>query len=90
MIKESATVKALKSTELIEIDKTGLDLILDSASNEVKTVILKLCEELSKELNSKIPFSLERLNDIINNENELVVKFARQIYYRLDKSTHVE
>ena len=77
---------------MIEIDKTGLDLILDSASNEVKTVILKLCEELSKEPNSKkTPFSLERLNDIINNENELVVKFARQIYYRLDKSTtHVE
>ena len=90
--KRSATVKAVKSTELIEIDKTGLDLILDSASNEVKTVILKLCEELSKRTEfQKIPFSLERLNDIVNNENELVVKFARQIYYRLDKSTtHVE
>ena len=90
--KRSATVKALKSTELIEIDKTGLDLILDSASNEVKTVILRLCEELSKRTEfQKTPFSLERLNDIINNENELVVKFARQIYYRLDKSTtHVE
>ena len=90
--KRSATVKALRSTELIEIDKTGLDHILDSASNEVKTVILKLCEELSKRTEfQKVPFSLERLNDIINNENELVVKFARQIYHRLDKSTtHVE
>ena len=90
--KRSATVKSIKSTELIEIDKEGLDSILNSASDQVRGMIIKLCEELSKRTEfQKTPFSLEELNSQIGNENELIIKLARQIYYRLDKSTsHVE
>ena len=90
--KRSATVKSVKPTELIEINKEGLELILNSASDEVKEMILKLCEELSKRSEfQKIPFTLEELNSKIGEENELITKLARQIFYRLDKSTsHVE
>ncbi len=90
--KRSATVRSLKSTELIEINKTGLDRILDSASPVVKSMIMELCEELSKRNEfQKIPFSIDELNSKIDDENELITKFARQIFYRLDKSTsHVE
>ena len=90
--KRSATVKSVKPTELIEINKEGLELILNSASGEVKEMILKLCEELSKRSEfQKIPFTLEELNSKIGKENELITKLARQIFYRLDKSTsHVE
>ena len=90
--KRSATVRSLKSTELIEINKTGLDRILDSASPDVKSMIMELCEELSKRNEfQKIPFSIDELNSKIDDENELITKFARQIFYRLDKSTsHVE
>jgi CRP-like cAMP-binding protein len=90
--KRSATVKSVKPTELIEINKEGLELILNSASGEVKEMILKLCEELSKRSEfQKIPFTLEELNSKIGEENELITKLARQIFYRLDKSTsHVE
>lgn len=90
--KRSATVKSVKATELIEINKEGLELILNSASDEVKEMILKLCEELSKRSEfQKIPFTLEELNSKIGEENELITKLARQIFYRLDKSTsHVE
>ena len=90
--KRSATVKSVKPTELIEIDKEGLDSILNSASDQVKEIILKLCEELSKRTEfQKIPFTLEELNSKIVEENELITKLARQIFYRLDKSTsHVE
>ena len=90
--KRSATVKSVKPTELIEIDKEGLELILNSASDIVKEMILKLCEELSKRTEfQKVPFTLEELNSKIDSENELITKLARQIFYRLDKSTsHVE
>ena len=90
--KRSATVKSVKPTELIEINKEGLELILNSASDEVKEMILKLCEELSKRSEfQQIPFTLEELNSKIGEENELITKLARQIFYRLDKSTsHVE
>ena len=90
--KRSATVKSVKPTELIEINKEGLELILNSASDEVKGMILKLCEELSKRSEfQKIPFSIDELNSKIGEENELITKLARQIFYRLDKSTaHVE
>ena len=55
-------------------------------------MILKLCEELSKRSEfQKIPFTLEELNSKIGEKNELITKLARQIFYRLDKSTsHVE
>jgi CRP-like cAMP-binding protein len=90
--KRSATVKSLKPTELIEIDRSGLDKILNSASSNVKSMILDLCEELSKRNEfQKIPFSVNELNSLIEEENDLITKFARQIFYRLDKSTsHVE
>ena len=90
--KRSATVKSVKPTELIEINKEGLELILNSASDQIKGMILKLCEELSKRSEfQKIPFTLEELNSKIGEENELITKLARQIFYRLDKSTsHVE
>ena len=90
--KRSATVKSVKPTELIEINKEGLELILNSASGIVKEMILKLCEELSKRTEfQKVPFTLEELNSKVDNENDLITKLARQIFYRLDKSTsHVE
>ena len=90
--KRSATVKSLKPTELIEINRSGLDKILNSASSNVKSMILDLCEELSKRNEfQKIPFSVNELNLLIEEENDLITKFARQIFYRLDKSTsHVE
>ncbi|MAI59452.1 MAG: hypothetical protein CMM92_00345 [Rickettsiales bacterium] len=90
--KRSATVKSVKPTELIEINKEGLELILNSASGIVKEMILKLCEELSKRTEfQKVPFTLEELNSKVDCENELITKLARQIFYRLDKSTsHVE
>ena len=90
--KRSATVKSLKPTELIEIDRSGLDKILNSASSNVKSMMLNLCEELSKRNEfQKIPFSVNELNLLIQEENDLITKFARQIFYRLDKSTsHVE
>ena len=90
--KRSATVKSIKPTELIEINKEGLDLILNSASDQVRGMIIKLCEELSKRTEfQKIPFTIEELNSQIGDENELITKLARQIFYRLDKSTsHVE
>jgi cAMP-binding proteins - catabolite gene activator and regulatory subunit of cAMP-dependent protein kinases len=90
--KRSATVKSVKPTELIEINKEGLELILNSASGIVKEMILKLCEQLSKRTEfQKVPFTLEELNSKVDNENDLITKLARQIFYRLDKSTsHVE
>ena len=90
--KRSATVKSLRTTELIEISRTGLDQILNSASSNVKSMILSLCEELSKRNEfQEVPFSINELNLMIEKENELIIKFARQIFYRLDKSTsHVE
>ena len=90
--KRSATVKSVKPTELIEINKEGLELILNSASDIVKEMILELCGELSKRTEfQKVPFTLEELNSKIDSENELITKLARQIFYRLDKSTsHIE
>ena len=90
--KRSATIISTTPTELIEITKDSLNTIIDSASNETKSMIIQLCEALSKrEEFQKVPFSESDLMKNLESENELVTKFAKQIFHRLDHSTaHVE
>ena len=51
--KRSATITSMTPTELIEIDKNGLDRIIESASADTKKMIIQLCEALSKRRVSK-------------------------------------
>ena len=90
--KRSATIVSITPTELIEIDKNGLEQIIKSASANTKKMIYQLCEALSKrEEFQKVPFSESDLMDNLDPENELITKFAKQIFHRLDHSTsHVE
>ena len=90
--RRSATVISITPTELVEIDKPGLDKIIESASSETKKMIFQLCEALSKrEEFQKVPFSESDLMNNLDPENELITKLAKQIFYRLDRSTaHVE
>ena len=90
--KRSATIISVTATELIEIDKIGLDKIIESASDGTKKMIFQLCEALSKrEEFQKVPFSESDLMNNLDPENELITKLAKQIYHRLDHSTtHVE
>ena len=46
--KRSATITSMTPTELIEIDKNGLERIIESASADTKKMIIQLCEALSK------------------------------------------
>ena len=90
--KRSATITSMTPTELIEIDKNGLDKIIESASADTKKMIIQLCEALSKrEEFQKVPFSESDLMSNLDPENELITKLAKQIFHRLDHSTsHVE
>ncbi len=90
--KRSATITSMTPTELIEIDKNGLDRIIESASADTKKMIIQLCEALSKrEEFQKVPFSESYLMSNLDPENELITKLAKQIFHRLDHSTsHVE
>ena len=92
ILKRSATIISVTATELIEIDKNGLDKIIESASDGTKKMIFQLCEALSKrEEFQKVPFSESDLMNNLDPENELITKLAKQIYHRLDHSTtHVE
>ena len=90
--KRSATITSMTPTELIEIDKNGLDRIIESASADTKKMIIQLCEALSKrEEFQKVPFSESDLMSNLDPENELITKLAKQIFHRLYHSTsHVE
>ena len=90
--KRSATIVSLTPTELIEITKDSLDKIIDSASEETKKMIMQLCEALSKRVEfQKVPFSENDLMKNLEPENDLITKFAKQIFHRLDHSTaHIE
>ena len=87
----SATIVARDACELIEITKEKFQELLDSASIETKKLIVELCEELSKRSDFQVNFSKDELEEKIKDENPTVSAIARQIFFRLNKSTkHIE
>ena len=89
--KRSATIVARNACELIVIDKEIFNQLIETASSEVKAIILSLCEELSKRTKINLQISKADLENKIQHENPIVSSITRQIFFRLDKSTkHVE
>ena len=89
--KRSATIVARNACELIVIDKEIFNQLIETASSEVKAIILSLCEELSKRTKINLQISKADLENKIQDENPIVSSITRQIFFRLDKSTkHVE
>ena len=80
-----------EDNELIVIDKEIFNQLIETASSEVKAIILSLCEELSKRTKINLQISKADLENKIQDENPIVSSITRQIFFRLDKSTkHVE
>ncbi len=89
--KRSATIVARNACELIVIDKETFNQLIETASSEVKAIILSLCEELSKRTKINLQISKADLENKIQDENPIVSSITRQIFFRLDKSTkHIE
>ena len=89
--KRSATIIARNASELIEIDKNKFSELMSSASQEVKNILISMCEQLSKRSNYQITISKSDLEKKIANENPTICAMIRQIFFRLEKSTkHIE
>ena len=86
--KRSASVVAKSSTELIEITKTSFEEIMNEVSNDLKQIIQKLCEELSKRNSTDMIINKNELDELLKNENSIVTALTRQIYFRLTNSTN--
>ena len=86
--KRSASVVAKSSTELIEITKTSFEEIMNEVSNDLKQIIQKLCEELSKRNSTDMIINKNELDELLKNENSTVTALTRQIYFRLTNSTN--
>ena len=86
--KRSASVVAKSSTELIEITKASFEEIMNEVSNELKQIIQKLCEELSKRNSTDMIINKNELDELLKNENSIVTALTRQIYFRLTNSTN--
>ena len=86
--KRSASVVAKSSTELIEITKASFAEIMNEVSNDLKQIIQKLCEELSKRNSTDLIIDKNELDVLLKNENSTVTALTRQIYFRLTNSTN--
>ena len=87
--KRSATIIAANATELVAISKESLNELVSSGSETTKNLINEMCEELSKRNEfQKTPCNKKELDEALINENQVLTKFAQQIYYRLEKSTN--
>ena len=89
--KRSATIIARDACELIIINKDKFNELINSASTEAKDIILSLCENLSKRNIVDSLISKPELDTILKDQNPTICAVARQIFFRLEKSTsHVE
>ena len=89
--KRSATIIARDACELIIINKDKFNELINSASTEAKDIILSLCENLSKRNIVDTLISKPELDTILKDQNPTICAVARQIFFRLEKSTsHVE
>ena len=89
--KRSATIIARDACELIIINKDKFNELINSASTEAKDIILSLCENLSKRNIINTLISKPELDTILKDQNPTICAVARQIFFRLEKSTsHVE
>ena len=86
--KRSASVVAKSSTELIEITKTSFEEIMNEVSNDLKQIIQKLCQELSKRNSTDLIINKNELDELLKNESSTVTALTRQIYFRLTNSTN--
>lgn len=87
--KRSATIIAGTATELISISKDNLNELISSGSKEAQKLINDLCNELSKRTEfQKSPCTKNELDETLLNENQIITKLAKQIFYRLEKSTN--
>ena len=86
--KRSASVVAKSSTELIEITKASFEEIMNEVSNDLKQIIQKLCEELSKRNSTDLIINKNELDELLKNESSTVTALTRQIYFRLTNSTN--
>ena len=93
--KRKATVRAITGSELVEINPSFLDeYILSSKTNPEKASKSKLetqklikapSVELGKKTDKKLPSSIEKLEEIIKDESNIIKSLSRQLHKRLSK-----
>ncbi len=93
--KRKATVRAITGSELVEINPSFLDeYILSSKINpekasksqlETQKLIKALSVELGKKTEKKLPSSIEKLEETIKDESNIIKSLSRQLYKRLSK-----
>ena len=90
--KRSATIVSNQPTELVSISKKNLEELMNSGSDKIKKIIIDLCKELAKRAEyQQIIYSHDEIDAVLENENEIIAKLAKQILYRLERSTkHIE
>lgn len=87
--KRSATIVAGTATELVSISKDNLNELISSGSEVAQKLINDLCNELSKRTEfQKSPCTKNELDETLINENQIITKLAKQIFYRIEKSTN--
>ena len=89
--RRSATIKCRRAAVLIEITKLKFKELMNSASEESKNLIIDLCKELSKRNDASLNITKGEIELKLKNQNPTVCAIARQIFFRLNKSSsHIE
>ena len=83
----SASIKAKSPSELVEIDKVTFKKIMRNASKDLKLIIEKMCESLSRRNSNKNIISKSHLELLIQNEDPMITSISRQIFHRLKNSS---
>lgn len=90
-----ATVRAVTGSELVEINTSFLDGFLltskttdeklDPLVLETQKIIKELCIELGKKHNQRVPIAIEKLQEIVKGQSNLIQALSVQLHKRLTR-----
>lgn len=81
----AASIRAVVPSEIVEIKKKALDELLLSSNIKVHKLITELSSELSKNLDQKLPISLNNLKELVKDEPQVISKLSLQLHHRLSQ-----
>ncbi len=83
--KRKATVKAVTPAEIVEIRPPALKELLLSSSLELHKLVKEFSVELGKDSDRKLPITVDKLQEIVADEPDVIRALALQLHHRLSQ-----
>ena len=83
--KRKASIRAVTPAEIVEIKPSALKELLLSSSLELHKLVKEFSVELGKDSDRKLPITVDKLQEIVADEPDVIRALALQLHHRLSQ-----